>query len=197
MYGELAWNHWASGKKRRASAALCALVFGLVTDNDPGNPRFREVYNKTGHALGWYVTNGAVEQFPLEGSGAYRPVEAGFFAIGRKMMQKHIPTNGFSMSSILGVTLKLAASKNLLGIAWKAYEVALTVEEGETSNVLLTYLAARELPPLAVRLGHVNDGLAAGLRAVKVQVAYKRLLQRAPLSGRCAQTATDFDGEWR
>jgi hypothetical protein len=56
MIGELAWAHWSAGHAQKASAAMSALVRSLIRDPKPDQARYREVFLKAGHVLGWMTT---------------------------------------------------------------------------------------------------------------------------------------------
>lgn len=81
LYGELGIAFWTAGRNIRASAAFDELVKGMLTAWRPTNRRFREVYRKTSHVLGWYapVAAGRAPPQTTAGGGEYMPPTPGFF----------------------------------------------------------------------------------------------------------------------
>ncbi len=126
MLGELAWIHWSTGERKKACAALYGLVKELATGKDIANPRFREVFNKTGHALGWFwsvATTGLPPDVILTGE-AYANVEAGLFGIRREGLTTWEPPLGFSTQHLIKIVAEIAKAVGLAKLAWAAYRLA-------------------------------------------------------------------------
>jgi len=167
MMGELAWVHWASGDTVKACAAMCGFVTGLAALNDPMDPRYREAFNKAGHALGWFATIASTGEPPaVTASGeAYAPVQAGFFGVRREQMAQFTAPVGFSRAWLLAQLGTLALAVGLRHLAKSAYELSQGLAEGrKTDEVLLVFVDAR-LASLNASLGHLDQALDLILKA--------------------------------
>jgi hypothetical protein len=71
MIGELAWAHWSLDHRVKACSAMSGLVRGLIQSQDFENSRFREVFGKTGHALGWMASMADLSRSPKQTLGGY------------------------------------------------------------------------------------------------------------------------------
>src|SRR5258708_28934806 len=121
--GELVWVHWSTGEKQKACAALYGLIYGLVANENLNEPRFREVFKKTGHAMGWYILVAKTGSGPASTNtgDVYTPVEAGFFGIIRERLGETTPPVGFSTSLLLTQIGLLCEDVELYRTAWKVY----------------------------------------------------------------------------
>lgn len=176
MMGELAWIHWAAGNRKKACAAMYGFVTGLVGREEVTEPRFREAFNKAGHALGWFSSIAAIGQPPpITATGEpYHPVEAGLFGIRRDRLGGYVPPVGFSKALLLTKLGILAGALDLSRMAWKIHKsVGSFVQEGD-SEVFLEFRKV-ELSSLAARFGYPNEAMKLGLQAVKVLAVSKRL----------------------
>lgn len=183
LMGELAWIHWVGGNRRKACAALYGVVTGLIECEDLTEPRFREVFNKTAHALGWYMTMARLGEMPTEtlSGGVYKPVEAGLFAISRERIGLHELPGGFSGGSLLSHLEILTQSIGLFGIAWRAYNLAQAFIP-ETANFALTFAANVERAPVAAKYADPKEALQIGARAVKALSALEQLRNAGKVS---------------
>lgn len=176
MMGELAWIHWATGNRKKACAAMYGLVTGLVEREEVTEPRFREAFNKAGHALGWLSSIAATGQ-PLSitiTGEPYHPVEAGLFGIRRDRLGGYVPPVGFSKALLLIKLGILAGALDLSRMAWKIHKsVGSFVQEGEI-EAFLEYRKV-ELSSLAARFGYPNEAIELGLQAVKVLAIGRKL----------------------
>lgn len=169
MMGELAYIHWAAGNRQKACAAMCGFVTGLVARDDVANPRFREGFNKAGHALGWFLPIAITAQPPetTKSGEAYTPVEAGFFAIRRERLGLHVPVLGFSKGLLLALLGALAAALGLPGMARKIYRWAQSVARGEAANELFLAFLDCQLAPIVARFGLASEAIDLALRGLK------------------------------
>jgi len=163
IMGELAWVHWATGARVRACASMYGLVTGLVALNDPTDSRYREVFNKAGHALGWFCSIARSGQPPkVTHSGEeYAPVEAGFFGVRRERMGEFTPPVGFSRSWLVAQVGALAVSVGLRRLARRAYEASQRLAEGRPADAVLQVFVEVELASLYAAFGQL--GQAVGL----------------------------------
>lgn len=56
IIGEVAWIHWSQGNRGKSWGAIYGLVRDLLLRWRREDPRFREVFLKTGHVLGWMTS---------------------------------------------------------------------------------------------------------------------------------------------
>jgi hypothetical protein len=176
MMGELAWIHWVTGNRRKACAAMYGFVTGLAAIEGVAEPRFREAFNKAGHGVGWFSAVAATGQPPpatITGE-PYAPVEAGTFGILRERLGDYVPPVGFSKALLLNQLGMLAGALDLSHMAWKVYKLANSlVQEGD--NEVLLGPGKTELASLTARLGHPNEAINLGLRAVRALGVGKKL----------------------
>lgn len=196
MCGELAWIHWVSGNKKKSCAALCGLVLGLMDDDDSTNPRFREVYNKAGHALSWFIANATKKQssFVTKDGELSKPVEAGFFGVPRRSLQDHVSSFKFAMLPLLSSVETLADLLDLHKVAWNAYKVSSRIED--TAATTLSPLLSVGRTSLAARFGHPDEALALGLLAVRTSIRYARLFEGATHPMKALTEPVNLDEMW-
>lgn len=170
MLGELSSIHWRLSERKKACAAMFSFVDRLMRMGDENIPRFREVFNKARHALGWYVTvQGGKEKFFTASGEDYYPVDSGFFAIPRKSLQDYAsPLLGYSQSSIWVILGSMANNSDLSLFAWKAYRQSLTlaVNDNESAKLFVQTLVV-ETASMAARFGTPDEGVRIGISAVK------------------------------
>jgi len=179
MIGELAWVHWATGNRRKACGAMYGLVNGLVAREDVTEARFRETFNKTGHALGWYGHMAERRSPPpaTPSGEVYHAVEAGFFGIRRELLGEYVSPVGYSKAILLTQLGMFAGTLDLPCMAWRAYRLIDYSEEGEGGRLLLE-AAKTDVALLAARFGHPEEAVAIGLRAARALVVSARLRER-------------------
>jgi len=195
MMGELAWVHWASGDRKKACAAIHGLVTGLVNRGNVTARRFREVFNKAGHSLGWFGAMAATGQPPprtITGE-LYTSVEAGLFGIRRERLGDYVPPVGFSKALLLTQLGMLAAASDLPRLAWKTYIRASSLVAAGDSSALLE-ISKVEFAPLAVQFGHPHEAVSLGLEAARALAVSERLHE----SGiDMLDPSVDIQGIWR
>jgi len=81
MIGELAWAHWSLGDHIKAYGAMSSVVHRLLQKQEFEESRFREVFGKRGHVLGWMVSiarSGAPPVHTLDGQPYAEPFPGWF-----------------------------------------------------------------------------------------------------------------------
>jgi hypothetical protein len=88
MMGELAWAYWSLGDRFKACSAMSGLVWGLLRNRDFDDRRFREVFGKAGHVLGWMSSMADLGISPKQTADGYPYTApfAGFFSRSRPQM---------------------------------------------------------------------------------------------------------------
>jgi hypothetical protein len=88
MMGELAWAYWSLGDRLKACSAMSGLVRGLLRNRDFDNRRFREVFGKAGHVLGWMSSMADLGISPKQTPDGHPYIApfAGFFSRSRPQM---------------------------------------------------------------------------------------------------------------
>ena len=195
MMGELAWMHWSDGSKRKACGAMYGYTVGLAESEDVVDPRFREAFNKAGHALGWFSSMAASGRPPgsTRSGEAFTPVDAGLFGVRRDKLGSYVPEYGFSKAIILAQLGIFARAVGLHGIAWQVYRQAVALETTDAEKAFLSY-SRLELASLATRFGSPSEAISyalEGIKAAKVRV-------KLHLDGIDALTpSVDVDFIWR
>ncbi len=170
ILGELAWDWWATGARRKCASAMYGLVKALSKHADIASPRFREVFNKVSHALGWFVSHALTGDPPRLPQSEYVPVEAGFFGLRRERLAEYQPPFGFSMPRLLTMTGTLAALLNLPGIACQAYDQACVIAGGVCATGMMG-LELMQYASASARLGRIEASLRIGVTAMKALAA--------------------------
>jgi hypothetical protein len=119
MIGELAWAHWSLGDHIKAYGAMSGVVHGLLQKQEFEESRFREVFGKTGHVLGWMVRidrSGAPPAYTLEGQPYTEPFP-GFFSRPRPRIAE-IPWSLYSSLLITQLGM-FAVACELDETAWR------------------------------------------------------------------------------
>jgi len=88
MMGELAWAYWSLGDRLKACSAMSGLVRGLLRNRDFDKRRFREVFGKAGHTLGWMSSMADLGRSPKQTPDGhpYTTPFPGFFSRSRPQM---------------------------------------------------------------------------------------------------------------
>ena len=96
LLGELAWIDWNVHSWQQMFESFYELVHDLLKLHDPANPRFREVFNKTGHALGWYIMMAHFGKPPTrtQSNEEYAPVFSGLFGRSNRRIGEHVSPGG-------------------------------------------------------------------------------------------------------
>jgi hypothetical protein len=166
--GELAWVHWATGGRVKACAAMYGFVTALVGLNNPTEARYREAFNKAGHALGWLSSIATTGEPPaVTASGeVYVPVEAGFFGVRREQMAQFTPPVGFSRAWLLAQLGMLAHAVGLRRVAKSAYELSQRLAEGRKADEVLLVFVDAESASLSASFGELGQAIDLVFKAV-------------------------------
>ena len=127
MFGELAFIHWYHGEFKKAFAAMYGYVMGLIKEKDIEDVRYKEVFLKAGHGLGWFASVsdlGIPPAITLNGE-EYTSPYAGLFGIPREHLAEYSPPLGFSKAIMLTQLARFAGGVGLLRMAWKIYKLSL------------------------------------------------------------------------
>ena len=159
--GELAWVHWAAGRREKACAAMYGLVTSLSALDDPTDPRYRETFNKAGHALGWFCSVARTGQPPtVTASGdTYTAVQAGHFGVRRERIGAFTPPIGFSIAWLLTQMGALAYGVRLRRIAKTAYDAARNLPGPSRADQLRVVLIDTELAALCASHGDLQRAM--------------------------------------
>ena len=166
MIGELAWAWWKVGNARRACAAMSAVVRSLARTPKFEEPRFREVFQKTGHVLGWMVSVEKHREPPshtIDGSRYTEPFPGIFLrsrpAIGTAPVRM--------LTHVLWVQLGwLAMSAGLIGLARKSLLAGRAAAESAGFRAFCCVVDL-DLGKVAVRSGDYAEALRRGILGIR------------------------------
>lgn len=168
MLGELAWVNWASVCPKKTCGAMYGLVMELTKRGNDSEARYRELYNKAGHALGWFVpiaSSGRAVDLTSDGL-PYVPVEAGFMGQMRKSLQNFQGPSEYSKALLASQIGFFAEAIGLDRLAWKAfYHADAMLQENEN-----WYLSLSSIPlvaPLAARFGTFDEAMRLGIQTIR------------------------------
>ena len=165
MLGELAWAHWRLGNRVKAWGAMAGIVHRLIQDQDFENRRFREVFGKTGHALGWMAfmaQSGNPPTHTVDGQ-AYTEPFAGFFSRPRPQLAD-FPLSPF-FHILFSQLAMFADGCRLYELAWRSLNRANRLAE-EQGFLLFKYTNDLSLAQLAVRKGRYKEFLQLGIPGI-------------------------------
>ncbi len=176
LLGESAWISWNQNRYQDVFDKFCELVSGLVKHYDPENPRFREVFSKTGHALGWYIGMASVGAPPAstDSGEEYAPVRTGMFGRSNSRLGQYIPAVGFSKSLLLTQLSMLAQYLGNLDAAWSLYKSAIEAEPPEFYPAVITFDVIR-VTPLAAQFGDPEEAISLAIRSNKVISEHRQI----------------------
>jgi hypothetical protein len=172
LLGELAYIQWVSGNPKRACGAMHGYVRELIKFGDD-NLRYREVFNKTGHALGWFLSLarwGSPPHQTLDGE-EYVPVKPGHFVVQRPQLGEHIPPIGFAKSHLLRQLALFVEGVGLLRMTKDVLRLSLDYSAIENRDDAHSQIAYVELATLETILGSPYQALQYGLNARKFFVS--------------------------
>jgi hypothetical protein len=122
LLGELSWIHFRSDDWPRVLTSIYSAIQCLA-NQDPTTARFKEVFNKIGHAIGWFSSIAAVGHPPRTTSigDIYAPVIDGFFVSRQPRLGQYDQPMGFEISTLLIQVVVLADTLGSLGTAWHVH----------------------------------------------------------------------------
>lgn len=174
MIGELAWAYWSLRNRRRAWGAMSGLVRGLYQSSDFENARFREVFRKAGHVLGWMASLSSTGAPPVHTSDGqpYTEPFPGFFSRSRpKMADIPLPPFFSLLFSQLGT---FAAGCRLYELAGRKLDEAKRLAESEGLTAL-RHWTDLELAQLAARREDYSQALALGMSGIRIFPAISKV----------------------
>jgi len=177
MIGELAWAYWALGHRRKACAAMSGLARGLIQREDHQNPRFREVFRKAGHALGWMESVAETGKPPVPNSQGERYVEPfpGSFSRARPQLADiPLPLPPHALLYELG---RLADGCALHVLAWRRLNEAKELA-GSKGLRVFQRVVDLDLAELAARREEYEDALQLTLSGIRSFGAIQRLKEQ-------------------
>jgi hypothetical protein len=169
LLGELAYIYWASGNPQKACGAMYGYIKELIKYEDVENLRYKEVFNKAGHALGWFSSMAQLGKPPSKtpSDEEYAPVQPGLFGIRRKQMGEHVTPIGFAISHLLRQLDLFAEGVGLIRLARKALTMSLERSTIEGSNNTFSQFTYISLATLETIVGSPYQALQYGLQARK------------------------------
>lgn len=176
LMGELAWIHWSTGERKRACAAMYGYATGLALSNVVTEPRFREAFNKAGHALGWFSSIASTGRPPklTVANEDYKPVEAGLFGIRRIRLGDYVPPMGFSAPLLLTQLGALAVGVGLPRMAWRVFDQVDSYLQANDMPLIFGFAIA-EYASLSTYYDLPDKVFVAGLKAIKTLAVGKNL----------------------
>lgn len=177
MVGELAWILWSSSYPKKACAAMCAIVNAFVSMPITDAPRYKEMFIKTGHVLGWLASvamKGEPPSVTVDGEPYMAPCSGIFCQRAPGIADlTTLPGDYFLMSQLA----MMASGVGILQLAKKAYLMA---SEAAEKRGLLTYATVADLEraPIESYLGDFEAAFAAVLSGIRgVPLIQKRELE--------------------
>jgi tetratricopeptide (TPR) repeat protein len=173
MIGELAWAHWALGEHIKAYGAMSSVVHGLLQKQEFEESRFREVFGKTGHVLGWMVSieqSGAPPAHTLEGQPYAEPFP-GFFSRPRpRIVEIPMPLHPSLLLTQLGM---FAVACELDETAWNEFSQAKSLAESQ-GLTYLQHFVDLQLADLAARNEDYREAFHLTLSGIRSFPASQR-----------------------
>lgn len=176
LHGELAIALWNAGNPLRAVVALRNVVKELLTHWEPDDPRFREVYRKAMHVMGWYAPLAVRGVTPtrVSGGGEYTAPAPGIFSRKRpQLADLTTPMWKGVLSYNLG---RILAGHGLRESALDQLEIAIR-ESHEKEFWWLRGISQLIAAPIASSLGYFRDALTWALDGTKVGAISSKLFK--------------------
>jgi len=166
LCGELGIALWHAGMRKRALGAFCALVQGLSSAWRPTDERFREVFRKTGHNLGWFATvcaSGKPPAATTDGAPYEAPSPGMFVRRNPRLADLSMPIWPALLWYYAG---RMASALNLRRAALRHLSRAAELA-GHDGLLLLRSEAQCDRAVLAAARGFFGDALTAALEAIR------------------------------
>lgn len=153
-----------------------------LPDQDTTTARFKEVFNKLGHAIGWFSSMAATGHPPPETSagGVYAPVIDGFFVMRRPRLGQYDQPLGFHLFNLYVQVATLADTLSLLRTTWHVHTTLkqlLSSHKGHPIYGAYQPLAAS----LEATFGSFDDAVVCGLLAAKFVEVAREWVQRTDI----------------
>jgi hypothetical protein len=161
LLGELAYIHWNLQKPEKSCGAMYGYIRKLIKNKDVDSSRYKEVFNKAGHALGWFLSMakwGTPPQKTLQGED-YAPIQPGLFGIRRMAMGEFVSPMGFASSHLLRQVALFANGLSLFRTSRNVFKLSIEYSQYEKRNDVHSLSAYPELASLEVVLGDAHNSL--------------------------------------
>jgi hypothetical protein len=193
MLGELTWAHWSLGNRVKACRTMSVLVHRLVQKKDFGDSRFREVFGKTGHTLGWMASLAKIETPQLRTSNGqlYTKPFPGLFSRPRPQVGALPFPHRFDL--LLMQLGWFASGCGLYEIAWRKLCEAKHIAQLEGFDALSCVIDL-ELAELAARRERYGEALSLTISGIRMFVAAQSL--RGGGSNTFVSNQAQIDEHW-
>ncbi|MBI4219917.1 MAG: hypothetical protein HY682_07240 [Chloroflexi bacterium] len=191
MIGELAWAHWSAGDARKACAAMSAVVRSVARAPQPDHARYREVFLKAGHVLGWMAAVAKHSEPPTHGADG-SPYTEPFPGILSRPRAAVADARIRSLVHVLLTQLGLlAAGVGFPGLARKSLLAAREVAEASGFGAFCQ-LVDLELAEVAAAAGDYAEATRRGISGVRALAIRRRTDRSVDLLG----GTLSLDGLW-
>jgi len=167
LTGDLALALWYAGERRRSWDAMFGLVRELSDAWNPKDRRYREVFRKTGHVLGWLSSMSATGAPPTATSdgGEYAVPWLGIFVRQREeLADVATPLSRSLLWYLLGV---MAAGVGLRRTSLRSLRRAMDMAAAE-GQLPHRHMALFDIAVISAALGLFGESLDAALDAIKL-----------------------------
>ncbi len=170
--GELAYIYWASGNPKKACGAMYGCIRELIKYENVENLRYKEVFNKAGHALGWFSSMSQLGTPPEKTPSGeeYAPIQPGLFGIRRKQLGEYSTPIGFAVSHLMRQLALFAEGVGLIRMSREILKMTLERLITEESNNAFSQFTYVSLTTLETILGSPSQALQYGLQARKFYI---------------------------
>lgn len=168
MIGEVAWLHWTRGNRRKAWGAMAGLAQQLLKSRGSEQPRFREVFLKTGHVLGWMssIAKSGVPPLQTQEGEEYAEPFAGIFTRSNPAVSSL--SKPFLFTLLLTQLGDFAAGLGLLRRSEVCFRRARALAVTEKPPAFALSHINLELADLAARKGNYRDALDFALQGARL-----------------------------
>jgi tetratricopeptide (TPR) repeat protein len=178
MIGELAWAHWSLGMRVQACGAMAGLVRGLMQGQAFEDRRFREVFRKAQHVLGWMaaeIESGAPPRHTSDGEPYIEPYP-GLFTRPQPQVAEH-PLPSTSHMFLLGHLGSFAIGSGLYELASRTLSEAKRLA-GFQNLVVFQHSIDWHLAELAAQKEDYETALSLAIPAIRSFPAGRHLRDR-------------------
>jgi hypothetical protein len=178
IMGELAWAYWSLGDRLKACSTMSGLVWGLLRNRDFDNRRFREVFGKAGHVLGWMASMADLGDSPRQTADGhpYTTPFAGFFSRSRPQMADYNFPRRFDL--LLTQLGWLSTGCRLYKFASRAFYGAKRLAQPQ-DLLPLQHLIDLELAELEAREERYQEALPLAISGIRIVSLSAEQRQRA------------------
>jgi len=180
MYGELAWAFWQIGERVRALREISKQIRKLIKTQSFENNRYREVFRKIGHALGWMVSimrSGSPPPHTLDGEPYTMPFPGMFSRSSPRLADAPSPPLVFPLLPYqLGLFAKECSLHNF------AYRKLCEAKQMAEAQGLLPFrhMIDFDLADLAISKGQYEEALQLAISGLRLLPASKQITDPKP-----------------